>query len=82
MDEHEIIERKKIENIYVETDNKLIKGDEIKTLYYLKKEQTEYYQFRCIKLHKTVSLEINDFTYCPFCGKEVNDLFSKERRNK
>ena len=71
MSDHEIITRHKIENIYVETEDKMLVGESVKSLYYIKKLQVEYEQFYCKKTRKLITLENWDFEYCPFCGKEI-----------
>jgi len=73
MSDHEIITRHKIENIYVETEDKIDVGENIKSLFYIKKSQVEYEQFHCLKTRKLITLENWDFEYCPFCGDKVKE---------
>lgn len=73
MSDHEIITRHKIENIYVETEDKMVVGESVKPLYYIKKLQVEYEQFYCKKIRKLITLENWDFEFCPFCGDKVQE---------
>lgn len=73
MTDHEIITRHKIENIYVETEDKMVVGESVKSLYYIKKLQVAYEQFYCKKARKLITLENWDFEYCPFCGDKVKE---------